>query len=123
MKKVLYIEDNAVNTMLMEMIVRNLDGVELTCAGDAEAGLAVAHDMLPDVILMDINLPGISGIDATWQLQQAEALRHIPIIVVSSDTERRTEDKAREAGCAAYLTKPLAIAALVRTLEGYLSAE
>jgi two-component system, cell cycle response regulator DivK len=123
MKKVLYIEDNAVNTMLMEMVVRNLGDVELTCAGDAEAGLVVANDMLPDIILMDIKLPGISGIDATRKLQQAEALRHIPVIVVSSDTERRTEDKAREAGCAAYLTKPLAIPALMQTLKDHLSAK
>jgi len=122
MKKVLYIEDNAVNAMLMEMIVRNLGGAELTCAADAEAGMAVAYDLRPDVILMDISLPGISGIDATRYLQQSEALRHIPIIAVSSDTAPQTEDRARQAGCAAFLTKPLDIAAFMRTLEDHLSA-
>jgi two-component system, cell cycle response regulator DivK len=102
---VLYVEDNEFN----RKIVRDLLGqssYRLIEATDGEAGVATARAALPDLIIMDIQLPKLSGLEATRQLRSEPATAHIPIIVITSFALAGDEQKAREAGAAAYLSKP-----------------
>jgi two-component system cell cycle response regulator DivK len=104
-KTVLYVEDNEFN----RKIVRHLLGrtsYRLLEAGDGEAGVATAREAVPDLIIMDIQLPKLSGLEATRQLQADPVTAPIPVIVITSFALAGDEEKAREAGAAAYLAKP-----------------
>ena len=105
MKTVLYVEDNEFN----RKIVRHLLGhtsYRLLEAGDGEAGVATAREAVPDLIIMDIQLPKLSGLEATRQLRADPVTAPIPVIVITSFALAGDEEKAREAGAAAYLAKP-----------------
>ena len=105
MKTVLYVEDNEFN----RKIVRHLLGrtsYRLIEAVDGEAGLTTAREAVPDLIIMDIQLPKLSGLDATRRLQIDPVTSSIPVIVITSFALAGDEEKAREAGAAAYLAKP-----------------
>ena len=105
MKTILYVEDNEFN----RKIVRDLLGhssYRLIEATDGEAGVAAARETLPDLIIMDIQLPKLSGLEATRQLRAEPATAHIPIIAMTSFALAGDEEKAREAGAVAYLSKP-----------------
>jgi two-component system cell cycle response regulator DivK len=104
-KTILYVEDNEFN----RKIVRHLLGrtsYRLLEAGDGEAGVTTAREAVPDLIIMDIQLPKLSGLDATRQLHADPVTAPIPIIVITSFALAGDEEKAREAGAAAYLAKP-----------------
>jgi two-component system cell cycle response regulator DivK len=104
-KTVLYVEDNEFN----RKIVRHLLGrtsYRLLEAGDGEAGVTTAREAVPDLIIMDIQLPKLSGLEATRQLHADPLTAPIPIIVITSFALAGDEEKAREAGAAAYLAKP-----------------
>ena len=117
-KTVLYIEDNEFN----RKIVRQLLGAttyRLLEATDGEQGVATAIEAQPDLILMDVQLPKLSGLDATRRLRQDPTTADIPIIVVTSFALSGDEQKAREAGATAYLAKPYSpreLLALIRKL-------
>ena len=105
MKTVLYVEDNEFN----RKIVRHLLGrtsYRLLEAGDGEAGVTTAREAVPDLIIMDIQLPKLSGLEATRQLHADPVTAAIPVIVITSFALAGDEEKAREAGAAAYLAKP-----------------
>ena len=105
MKTVLYVEDNEFN----RKIVRHLLGrtsYRLLEAPDGEAGVATAREARPDLVIMDIQLPKLSGLDATRQLQADPATAAIPVIVITSFALAGDEEKARAAGASAYLAKP-----------------
>ena len=105
MKTVLYVEDNEFN----RKIVRHLLGrtsYQLIEATDGEAGVTTAREARPDLVIMDIQLPKLSGLDATRQLQADPATAGIPVIVITSFALAGDEEKARDAGAAAYLAKP-----------------
>jgi two-component system cell cycle response regulator DivK len=118
MKTVLYVEDNEFN----RKIVRHLLGrtaYRLIEATDGEAGVTAAQETRPDVIIMDIQLPKQSGLDATRILRADPATARIPIIVITSFALAGDEEKARAAGAAAYLAKPYSpreLLQLIRTL-------
>ena len=114
---VLYIEDNPVNLKLMQAALRNRPGVILLTAGTAEEGLIVAKENLPDLILMDIQLPGIDGITATTLLKATDATRDIPVVALSADARKEDIDRALRSGCSAYLTKPIDLQALYRLID------
>jgi two-component system cell cycle response regulator DivK len=104
-KTVLYVEDNEFN----RKIVRHLLGrtsYRLIEAVDGEAGVATAREAVPDLIIMDIQLPKLSGLEATRQLRADPVTAPIPVIVITSFALAGDEEKAREAGAAAYLAKP-----------------
>jgi two-component system cell cycle response regulator DivK len=104
-KTILYIEDNEFNRKIVrQLLVRT--SYRLTEAFDGEAGVASALDTPPDLILMDIQLPKISGLDATRQLRGDARTAAIPIIVVTSFALSGDEQKAKAAGATAYLAKP-----------------
>jgi len=104
-KTVLYVEDNEFN----RKIVRHLLGrtsYRLIEAEDGEAGVTTARETVPDLIIMDIQLPKLSGLEATRQLRADPVTAPIPVIVITSFALAGDEAKAREAGAAAYLAKP-----------------
>jgi len=104
-KTVLYVEDNEFN----RKIVRHLLGrtsYRLIEAEDGEAGVTTAREAVPDLIIMDIQLPKLSGLEATRQLRADPVTAPIPVIVITSFALAGDEAKAREAGAAAYLAKP-----------------
>ena len=104
-KTVLYVEDNAFNRKIVRQLLGSTT-YRLLEATDGAQGVKTAIDSKPDVILMDIQLPNLSGLDATHRLRQDPATAHIPIIVVTSFAQSGDELKAQEAGASAYLAKP-----------------
>jgi two-component system cell cycle response regulator DivK len=105
-KLVLLVEDNPVNRRLAEFLLRS-QGYEVWEAETAPEAFAMLRDRQPDAILMDIQLPGMDGLAATRHLKADPATRDIPVIAVTSYAMVGDEAKAREAGCAAYVTKPI----------------
>jgi len=106
-RTVLYIEDNAANLELMQMIIREEPGLELISAVDAYSGISRALESRPDLILMDINLPDISGIDAMEKLKEHRETAAIPVIAVSAAAMPHEIERALDAGFQTYLTKPI----------------
>jgi two-component system cell cycle response regulator DivK len=119
--KVLIIEDNAANMTLATFLVQTA-GHTVISATDAEAGLALAHAERPDIILMDIQLPGMDGLEATAQLKGDDATRSIPVIALTALAMKGDEERIRAAGCDDYIAKPLAYRDLFAVIAAQLSA-
>lgn len=111
--RILYIEDNPANLRLMEAIFDEHEHLTLKAVPNAVIGLDLAKSAPPDLILMDIDLPGIDGYQALTRLKEEERTRDIPVIAVSANAMKSDLDRARKAGFAAYLTKPIDIVQLL----------
>ncbi len=118
---VLYIEDNTINMRLMRHIFAIRKEWELRAAVDAESGLEMARSLPPDVILMDINLPGINGFQALSLLKENTQTAHIPVIALTANAMKGDRERGMEAGFVDYLTKPLAIPHLLGLLDKLLN--
>lgn len=116
----LYVEDNPANLKLVEQIIARHPDLRLLSAMNGQDGIALAISQLPDVILMDINLPGISGIEAMKILRQDPITAHIPIIALSANAMPRDIEKGLEAGFFKYLTKPIKVNEFLETLNATL---
>jgi two-component system cell cycle response regulator DivK len=103
---VLVVEDNPANLTLAVFLLESA-GHTVLSATDAEAGLAFARDERPDLILMDIQLPGMDGLDAIGQLKSDEATRAIPVIALTALAMKGDEERIRAAGCDGYIAKPM----------------
>jgi CheY-like chemotaxis protein len=114
--RVLYVEDNPGNLVLMQGIFDELQAFELLTAVDGERGVECARRSLPQLILMDLNLPGMSGFDALTALKVNPRTASIPVIAITADAMPATADRCQRAGFDAYLTKPLHIERLVEHL-------
>jgi CheY-like chemotaxis protein len=121
--RVLYVEDNPVNLAVMKHVFRRLPGVELLTAEDAETGLAIIGKCRPDLVLMDINLPGMSGLDALRILKADPLTRAIPVIAVSAAALPDAVETGLNSGFTAYLTKPLNVLALLAQVRAILPAK
>lgn len=108
-KKVLYVEDNPTNLLLMEHIIDSIMNVDILVAHTAEIGLIIAVREKPDLILMDINLPGINGDEAMWELQNNPLTEHVPVIAISADAMQSDIDNYMKSGFKGYLTKPFQV--------------
>ena len=104
-KTVLYVEDNEFNRKIVRQLL-SATTYRLLEATDGEQGVATAIEAQPDVILMDVQLPNLSGLDATRRLRQDPATAGIPIIVVTSFALSGDDQKAKDAGATAYMAKP-----------------
>jgi two-component system cell cycle response regulator DivK len=104
-KTILYVEDNELNRKIVRDLLRHT-AYRLIEAFDGEAGVAIALEQRPDLILMDVQLPKISGFEATRRLRAAPATASIPIIALTSFALSGDEQKAKEAGASTYLAKP-----------------
>lgn len=105
MAKVLVIEDNASNMTLATFLLESA-GHSVLGATDAEAGIVVAHEQLPALILMDIQLPGMDGLEATSLLKHDSVTRDIPVIALTALAMKGDEERIRAAGCDDYIAKP-----------------
>jgi len=113
----LYVEDNPANLMLVEDLIARRPDIRLLSARDGHRGIEIARASLPDVILMDINLPGISGIRALRILAEDPATAHIPVVALSANAMPRDIEKGLEAGFFRYLTKPIKVNEFMDTLD------
>lgn len=120
MKKILVVEDNALNMKLVRGLL-GLGPYRMLEAVDAETGLELAGRELPDLILMDIQLPGMDGLSATRKLKADDRLRHIPVVALTSYAMAGDEKKAMEVGCNGYITKPIDTRSFIGKLKSYLS--
>jgi two-component system cell cycle response regulator DivK len=107
MAKILVVEDNPTNIPLAIFLLESA-GHTVISASDAEAGLTLARDQQPHLILMDIQLPGMDGLQATVLLKRDEATRAIPVIALTALAMKGDEERIRAAGCDGYIAKPLA---------------
>lgn len=120
MARILIIEDNPANMKLACLLLNNAGHVPL-CAIDAETGMTMARAEQPDLILMDIQLPGIDGLTATALLKQASATAAIPVIALTAMAMKDDQEKAEAAGCDAYIAKPLRYRDLYAAIDAQLA--
>jgi PAS domain S-box-containing protein len=117
LRTLLYVEDNPANLMLVEQIIETHPQLCMLSAHDGYQGLSLARSHLPDVMLMDINLPGISGIQTMNILRNDPTTMHIPVIALSANAMLRDIEKGIEAGFFRYLTKPIKITEFMNALD------
>ena len=106
MARILIVEDNAANMKLATFLLRSA-GHTVLSATDAEVGLTLARDEQPSLILMDIQLPGMDGLEATMLLKRDDATRAIPVIALTALAMKGDEERIRAAGCDGYVAKPM----------------
>lgn len=116
--KVLCIEDNPLNMRLIRKLVDSF-GYHSICASDGETGLALAHSEQPDIILTDVNLPDIDGFEVARILKEDERTRHIPLVAITANAMHGDRDQCLDAGCDAYIAKPIARQELRNILAHY----
>jgi len=117
--KVLIVENNPANLTLATFLLKSV-GHSVVTATDAETGLTLARDERPDLILMDIQLPGMDGLQATALLKKDDATRAIPVIALTALAMKGDEARIRAAGCDGYIAKPLAYRDFLATISAQL---
>lgn len=104
--RVLYIEDKPDNRLLVRRVLM-AEGIQVIEAEDADKGIQLAMQEMPDLILMDINMPGKDGYTATNDIRQLPALDHIPIVALTANVMKGDKEKSIDAGCDGYIPKPI----------------
>jgi two-component system cell cycle response regulator DivK len=120
MAKVLIVEDNTANMSLAVFLLQSVGHTVLT-ARDAEAGLTLAREEQPNLILMDIQLPGMDGLEATGLLKGADATRAIPVLALTALAMKGDEERIRAAGCDGYIAKPMRYLEFLAAVAGQLA--
>ena len=120
MTTVLVIEDNAANLTLATFLLESV-GHTVLAARDAEAGLTLARDKQPNLILMDIQLPGMDGLEATAMLKRDPATRAIPVIALTAFAMKGDEERILAAGCDGYIAKPMRYQEVLSTVAAQLA--
>ena len=121
-KKVLAIEDNLSNMILISRVVE-AEGYDLLRAEDGNQALQILQEELPDLILLDINIPGIHGLDLARQLKADDRLAKIPLVATTANVLLGDRERCLEAGCDEYLPKPLDIRELRKVMRAYIDAD
>lgn len=119
MKTVLIVEDNELNMKLFNDLLE-AHGYRVLQTREGLSALDIARESKPDLILMDIQLPEVSGIEVTKWLKEDDELREIPVIAVTAFAMKGDEEKIREGGCEAYISKPISVASFLQTIDGFL---
>jgi PAS domain S-box-containing protein len=117
LRRVLYVEDNPANVVFMQDLLSNFENIDLLVSPTAEAGIEIALRRQPDVIIMDINLPGMNGIEALRSLTAHADTQHIPVIALTAAASERDKEHGIKAGFYRYLTKPVKVDELIGALE------
>jgi two-component system cell cycle response regulator DivK len=121
MATILIVEDNADNMLLTVMLLESA-GHTVLSAVDAEVGLTLARDGRPDLILMDVQLPGMDGLEATALLKADKATRDIPVVALTALAMKGDEARIRAAGCDGYIAKPMRIQEFLAAVAAHLAA-
>lgn len=121
MKKVLVVEDNPANMTLAVFLLQSA-GHAVLSATSAETGLALARSERPHLILMDIQLPGMDGLEATGILKRDDVTRDIPVVALTALAMKGDEERIRAAGCDGYIAKPIAYQEFLATVAARLDA-
>lgn len=117
--KILIVEDNELNMKLFNDLLE-AHGYNTVTTRDGTKALDLAQESKPDLILMDIQLPEVSGLDITKQLKAEDDLKDIPVIAVTAFAMKGDEDKIRECGCEGYISKPISISDFIETIQNHL---
>ncbi|MFQ5577378.1 MAG: response regulator [Anaerolineae bacterium] len=120
-KRILYIEDNFENRLFVRRVLESM-GFDLIEAEDGMAGIDAAQAELPDLILMDIGLPGIDGLETTARLKQMPDLEGVPVIALTANAMKGDAERCLAAGCDGYLTKPIGVTDLREKVLRYLNS-
>jgi two-component system cell cycle response regulator DivK len=118
-KCVLVIEDNPLNMKLFSAMI-TAQGFGVLQATNARRGIDMARQHHPDLIIMDVNLPGMSGLEATHSLKEDEETRAIPVVITTAYGMRGDEDELRACGCDGFLAKPIAVGEFLDTVECFM---
>lgn len=118
---ILVIEDSAVNLELVTDVLE-ASGFRVTAARTAEEGLRLARELLPDLILMDLSLPGMDGLAATQALRADAGTRHVPVVALTAHAMEGDEETALEAGCDGYIRKPIDTRGFAATVASFIKA-
>ncbi len=115
-KKILIVEDNELNMKLFHDLLE-VHGYDTLQTKDGREALALAREHVPDLILMDIQLPEVSGLEVTRWIKADDALRKIPVIAVTAFAMKGDEEKIRSGGCEAYIAKPISVSNFIETIQ------
>ncbi len=121
-KKILIVDDHPVNLELAKVLLV-LEGYEVHTAGDAESALLLLPDVLPDLILMDVQLPGMDGLELARRIKADPVLKHARIVALTAYAMKGDEEKALAAGCDGYLSKPIDTRSFPRMVATFLGEE
>ncbi|MCI0465420.1 MAG: response regulator [Beijerinckiaceae bacterium] len=119
-KCILIVEDNELNMKLFNDLLE-AHGYRTLQTRDGRGALELTRNHKPDLILMDIQLPEVSGLQVTQWIKEDENLRHIPVIAVTAFAMKGDEERIRQGGCEAYLSKPISIVKFLETVRSYLN--
>ncbi len=119
-KKILIVEDNELNMKLFHDLLE-VHGYSTLQTRDGREALDLAREHHPDLILMDIQLPEVSGLEVTKWIKEDEDLKSIPVIAITAFAMKGDEEKIREGGCEAYIAKPISVANFLQTIEEVLN--
>jgi two-component system cell cycle response regulator DivK len=119
---ILYIEDDQQNRVLVRRVLE-ASGFTVIEAENGTVGLQLAQELLPDLILLDINLPEISGYEVTSRLKELEALAHVPIVAMTANVMKGDREKTLAAGCDGYIEKPIDVDLLPDQINQFLSSK
>ncbi|MFN8376720.1 MAG: response regulator [Anaerolineae bacterium] len=117
--KILYVEDNPLNIRLIKKMLKLME-VDMIEADNGQQGLALANSSEPDLILLDMHLPDIDGLELAARIKDSQKLAHIPLVALTADTGNA--EACRAAGCDGYLNKPVSSAYLLRTVMQFLKS-
>jgi CheY-like chemotaxis protein len=118
-KKILCVEDNAVNMLLISRIIE-AEGYELVKAEDGRIALSLLENLVPDLILLDINLPGINGLELARRFKADDKIAHVPLIATTAQVLSGDRERCLEAGCDDYIPKPLDIRKLRELMRAFI---
>jgi two-component system, cell cycle response regulator DivK len=119
---VLIVEDNELNMKLFHDLL-TAHGYRTLQTRNGMDAMRMAREHMPDLILMDIQLPEVSGLEVTKWLKDDDALRHIPVVAVTAFAMRGDEDRMRQGGCEAYISKPISIASFIDTVRKFIPVQ
>ncbi len=118
-KKILIVEDNPANLKMLKLILENID-CEILKAVDGKEALAVSIEKVPDLILMDIQIPLIDGLEVTRRLRKMENFTKTPIVALTAFAMDKDEQAGLDAGCSEYMVKPFSTTKLLKVVKKYL---
>lgn len=119
---ILYVEDNPLNMRLVRKLLNSF-GYNMIEAIDGQSGLDLIQEHMPDLILMDVNLPDIDGLELTRRIKQLDSISHIPVIALTANAMHGDRERCLDAGCQGYVAKPVSRTELRNTVTHFLASD